>query len=156
MQLREILDRECVVVPLKAQDKDEAIRCLVDRLAEQSKLQKPEAALSAVMERERIRSTGIGKGLAVPHGKCDASDDLVLAVGKLDDPIDFESVDKEPVFLVALLISPTGQTGRHIQALAKICNIVQEDLLRQKARSIAGEQELFDLIVGAEGAAVSS
>lgn len=150
MELREILEPECVLVPLKAKDKDDAIEQLIQLLDDQGKLDDVAKARQAVFERERIRSTGIGRGLAVPHGKCPAVKDVVLAAGKLDNPINFGSVDNEPVILVALLISPTDKTGPHIQALARVCNVVQNDALREKLWNAKSPQELYETLVNSQ------
>jgi len=122
--LTEILDLACVVVPMQAGDKRAAIEELVNVLAEHGKTTDRAKLLAAVMEREATRSTGIGNGLAIPHGKSSSVSDLVMAIGKPAKPIDFESVDGKPVTLIVLLASPLDQTGPHIQALARISRLM--------------------------------
>ncbi len=147
MQLAEILVPSCVVVPLKASQKDQAIAELVTLLADAGQITSPEIALQAVMDRESIRSTGIGQGFAIPHGKCNAAKKLVMAIGKLATPIEFDSIDQQPVGLIALLVSPVEQTGPHIQALAKISRVIANNDIRQKIWDSQSSQELYGLLV---------
>lgn len=149
MQLAEILDLACVVVPLKAKEKDQAILELVTLLDRSGKITNHQLALQAVMDREAIRSTGIGQGFAIPHGKCNATKKLVMAIGKLAEPIDFDSIDQKPVTLIALLVSPVDQTGPHIQALAKISRVMTDDSIRQKIWDSESAQRLYDLLTSA-------
>lgn len=147
MQLAEILVPSCVVVPLKASQKDQAIAELVTLLADAGQITSPEIALQAVMDRESIRSTGIGQGFAIPHGKCNAAKKLVMAIGKLATPIEFDSIDQQPVGLIALLVSPVDQTGPHIQALAKISRVIANNDIRQKIWDSQSSQQLYGLLV---------
>ncbi len=151
MQLTEILDLSCVVVPMKAQEKGEAISELIDTLDQQGKLTNPEIAKRAVMEREAIRSTGIGQGFAIPHGKCSAVKKLVMAVGRLENEIDFNSIDKQPVKIVVLLVSPIDQTGPHIQALARISRIMTNPEIREKLWGCPDAKEFFESITVEQG-----
>lgn len=118
MMLTRILQPTCIKVPLTGTDKDSVITELVDILAENGLLGNKQAALDAVFARERTRSTGIGAGIAIPHGKSSAVKELVMALGIAQQPVDFESIDRKPVFIVILLVSPLDQTGPHIQAFA--------------------------------------
>ena len=120
MKLSEVLNLDLIKVPLAAKDKYAAIEELVDLLRQNGKITEKTDLLQAVLNREATRSTGIGQGLAVPHGKCRSLSCLVMAVGKPAVPMDFESVDNQPVNLIVLLGSNLDQTGPHIQALARI------------------------------------
>ncbi|MHC4608887.1 MAG: PTS sugar transporter subunit IIA, partial [Planctomycetota bacterium] len=124
MKLTDLLSPACVRVPLEATDKVGAITELLDLLGENGKLRDRDAVLQAVLAREATRSTGIGYGLAVPHGKSPACPRLAIAIGKPAKPIDFESKDGEPVNIIVLLASPPDQTGPHIQALARISRLM--------------------------------
>lgn len=140
MKLSEILRPSCVKVPLTAKDKNGAIAELVELLAADGQVRDRDGLLNAVLAREQTRSTGIGRGLAVPHGKSAACDRLVMAVGKPAAPIDFSSIDGQPVDVIVLLASPPEQTGPHIQALARISRLMLMDAFR-KAVSEAGTPE---------------
>lgn len=146
MVLTQILQPTCVKVPLEGTDKNAVITELVDLLGTNGLLQDRDVALEAVFARERTRSTGIGAGIAIPHGKCNCVKELVMAIGIAHEPVDFESVDGKPVSIVILLISPSGQTGPHIQALARISRLMLDEEFKkalQKAPSAETVYELF-------------
>lgn len=146
MKLTDILSRSCIRVPLKATDKTGAITELVDLLAEAGKIRDRDAVLKSVLEREKTRSTGIGYGLAVPHGKSEACPSLAMAVGRPIEPIDFESRDGQPANIIALLASPPDQTGPHIQALARISRLMLIEQFRQKLARADSAEAFFDVI----------
>ena len=131
---------------MAAGDKNEALVELVKVLNDQGLLNDYDAVLEAVMEREAVRSTGIGQGLGVPHGKSEAVDRLVGAMGKLAEPIDFDSIDKQPVSMVILLISPVNKTGPHIQALACIGRLMSDDDLRERLWAVDSAEQLYQVI----------
>jgi len=136
MNITQILQPACVRVPLKSKDKLSAITELVDLLDSNHLLLDRNAALEAVLEREKARSTGIGSGIAIPHGKCNAVKELVMAVGIAPEAINFESADGKPVKIILLLVSPINQTGPHLQALAKISRLMlDEDFKKELERS---------------------
>ncbi len=146
MKLTEILTRSCVRVPLVATDKTGVITELVSVLADAQRISEREVVLNAVLQRERTASTGIGNGLAVPHGKSAGCSDLVMAVGKPAAPLDFESLDGKPVDFVALLASPPDKTGPHIQALARISRLMLMDSFRSAVAAAADADELWAVI----------
>jgi fructose-specific phosphotransferase system IIA component len=150
MLLTEILDQSAVVVPLAAKNKSEAIAELITALKSNGNLIDPDAALKAVMERESIRSTGIGQGFAIPHGKCSAVKELVMAVGRLQEPIDFGSIDGKPVEIVVLLVSPMDRTGPHIQALARISRLMKSQDVSANLKNAGSSQELYDHIISCD------
>jgi len=146
MKLTDILARECVRVPLTATDKNGVIAELVDLLAEAGKVRDRNAVLRAVMDRERSRSTGIGYGLAVPHGKCAGCPELAMAVGRPATPIDFDSKDNQPCNIICLLTSPPDQTGPHIQALARISRLMLMESFRTALGRAETAGEFFEII----------
>ncbi|MFQ5591354.1 MAG: PTS sugar transporter subunit IIA [Phycisphaerae bacterium] len=146
MKITDILKKECVLVPLKATDKIAAITELVDSLAFNGLLDDRDQVLKAVLTREETRSTGIGRCLAVPHGKSRGCRTLVMAVGKAATPIDFGSPDGRPCNVVVLLASPVDKTGPHIQALASISRMWQTDTFRTKVAQAQTSDDLFDAI----------
>lgn len=152
MRLTDILKREHIKVPLTSQDKKSAIGELVQILAEAHELKDANVLLASVLEREATRTTGIGNGLAIPHGKCAGVDHLVIAIGKPQTPIDFESIDGRPVNLIVLLASPPDQTGPHIQALARISRLMTVDAFRQAMRNATNAQQVYDAVVAQENA----
>jgi len=147
MRLTEILTPQRIRVPLQAQDKIGVITELIDLLDETGGLANRDLALEAVLRREQERTTGIGYGLAIPHGKSDGCKTLVMAAGKPARPVDFQSLDGRPVTFVVLLVSPPDQTGPHIQALAKISRLMNIEDFRKAVDKAASAQELYEAIV---------
>lgn len=152
MRITEILNPNSVKVPLDASDKRAAINELVDLLAEHGHVTDAQPLKEAVWQRESTRTTGIGHGLAIPHGKSNCVDSLIMAIGKTAQPIDFQSIDRRPVNVIILLVSPTNQTGAHIQALAQISRMMTDDTFRNAIRSAPDAASLYRLIEENESA----
>ena len=150
MRLSDILKPQDIKIPLEAKSKTEAIGELVNLLAANGRVTDPKKMLDAVLDREATRTTGIGNGLAIPHGKCPGVENLVMAIGKAATPIDFQAIDGRPVTLIWLLGSPPDKTGQHIHALARISRLMTIDKFRQAVAGAKTAQELFDLIVQQE------
>jgi len=146
MRLTQILQKQCVKVPLEGKDKESVITELVDVLDAAGVLADRQQVLQAVLLREQMRSTGIGSGIAIPHGKCDAVSELVMAIGISPDGIDFQSVDDKPVKIVILLVSPSDQTGPHIQALARISRLMLDEQFRQQLEQADSPQQVYELL----------
>ncbi len=146
MILTQILQPACVKVPLQGKDKNAVITELVDLLDANGLLQDRNASLDAVFVREQTRSTGIGSGIAIPHGKCKGVRELVMAIGIAREPIDFESVDDKPVTIIILLVSPIDQTGPHIQALARISRLMLDEQFRQSLENAGSAEDAYDLL----------
>ncbi|MCK4294221.1 MAG: PTS sugar transporter subunit IIA [Planctomycetes bacterium] len=150
MILTQILQPDCVKVPVESNTKEAVITELVDLLDAKGLLSKRDVALEAVLTRERTRSTGTGAGIAIPHGKCNAVRQLVMAIGIAREPIEFESIDGEPVTILILLVSPADKTGPHIQALAQISRLMLDDEFKQKLENAASADEVYKLLQSKE------
>jgi len=150
MELSKLLTPDRIRVPLEASDKTAVITQLIDMLASTGGVLNRDAALKAVLKREAERTTGIGYGLAIPHGKSDGCDQLALAAGKPAQPVDFQSLDGRPVTFVVLLISPPDQTGPHIQALAKISRLMNLEEFRTAVAKASSAAELHQAILSSE------
>ena len=150
MRLTEILKPENIKAPLLATTKAEAIGELVTLLADNKDVNDPKKVLDAVLERESTRTTGIGNGLAIPHGKCTGTDHLVMAIGRPAVPVDFQAIDGRPVSLIWLLASPPDKTGPHIHALARISRLMTIDKFRHALAEAKDAQEIYDAIVKQE------
>ncbi len=146
MILTQILQPTCVKVPLEGKDKDAVITELVGLLDRNKLIQNSQTVLDAVFTRERTRSTGIGSGIAIPHGKCNAVKELVMALGVTETPIDFESVDGKPVSIVILLVSPLDQTGPHIQALARISRLMLDAEFKAALEKATSSEAAYELL----------
>lgn len=150
MELTKLLLPERVKVPLVGTDKKSVISELIDLLASVGGLTNREAALEAVLKREAERSTGIGYGLAIPHGRTDGCRSLAMAAGKPASPIDFQSLDGRPVTFVVLLVSPPNETGPHIQALARISRLMNAESFRAAVAQADTGKALYDAIAAQE------
>jgi len=150
MRLTEILKPQNIKMPLAADNKTDAITELVNLLDANGELADARRVLDAVLEREATRTTGIGNGLAIPHGKCNGTDHLVMAIGKAATPIDFQAIDGRPVTWIWLLTSPPDKTGPHIHALARISRLMTLDKFRQGLASATTPQQVYDVITQQE------
>jgi fructose-specific phosphotransferase system IIA component len=146
MVLTQILEPACIKVPLKGKDKEAIISELVDVLDANNMLADKDSVLQAVLMREQTRSTGIGSGIAIPHGKCKGVSELVMAMGVSRSGIDFQSIDGKPVHIVVLLASPIDRTGPHIQALARISRLLLDEEFKNKLQNSSSAEELYELI----------
>lgn len=146
MNLLEILSCECVKAPLEATDKRGVINELIDVLAAAGRVDDTDSLKEAVWTREQTRTTGIGHGLAIPHGKCPGMKSLAMAIGKPAVPLDFEAIDSQPVNLVVLLASPPDRTSDHIQALARVSRLMTMEDFREKIYSAESSAEIWELL----------
>ncbi len=145
MNLLDILSPRAIKVPLESREKKAVIGELVDLLVAAKLINDGETLKHVVWEREQQRTTGIGEGLAIPHGKSNVSESLVMAIGRPAEPIDFDAIDKRPVRLVVLLASPPDKTADHIQALGKISRMMSDPATRTTAYEAQNAQELYEL-----------
>ena len=152
MKLNEILSENEIKVNLEAEDKNEAIEELIDLLISEHEisLRDRDAIIDAVLTRERSISTGVGEGVAIPHGSVDCVDEIVGSIGISRNGIDFDSFDGEPVFIVLLLLVPRTSFGKHIKTLAHIARILSSPGIHDKIRSASSSHEVVDLIETAE------
>ncbi len=147
MRLTDILKPENIKLPLIATDKIAAIEELIDLLEANGEIKDLARVRQAVLEREATRSTGIGDGLAIPHGKTDGVNHLVMAIGRAREPIEFGSVDGKPAVLIWLLSSPTDKTGPHITALGRVSKIMSSPGVRKRLLAAKNARELYDVII---------
>lgn len=152
MRLSEILKPQNIRVSLEAITKTDAITELVELLAANGDLLEKGKVLDAVLEREATRTTGIGNGLAIPHGKCGGVDHLVMAIGKAATPIEFQAIDGRPVTLIWLLASPPDKTGPHITALARISKLMTVDKFRKLINDAQSAEQVYQIIIDQENA----
>ena len=148
MKLLDLLSIECVKAPLESTTKQGVFDELVDLLAGQERVRDAAVLKEAVWTREQTRTTGIGHGLAIPHGKCEGMSELSIAIGKPNPPMDFEAIDGQPVSLVVLLASPPDRTSDHIQALALISRLISVEEFREQIYSASTAKKIFELLKG--------
>jgi mannitol/fructose-specific phosphotransferase system IIA component (Ntr-type) len=148
MQIETLISPDIIRVPLLAQDRLGAIRELIELLSAQGLVSDVESAIEITWAREQERTTGIGEGLAVPHGRCTCVNALTLAIGKPSTPIDFLSFDQKPVRLVVLVLSPPEDTASHIQVLGGISRLMCDRMTREAAYQADTSEELAAILQG--------
>ena len=155
MLLSELLSIDRIKIPLESQTKDDLLRELVGVAAAPAGQPARDDVLRAVREREAVLSTGIGHGVAIPHGKSSAVGDLRMAAGRSAAPVDFDALDGQPVSLFFLLVGPESAAGPHIKALSRISRLVRKDEVRDKLVAAQTAQEFMDALKEAESLATA-
>lgn len=150
MQLLEIIDENVIKAPLESESKEEVLEEMVEILARVDKISERDAALKAIYERESKQTTGIGRGLAVPHGKHPSITRLVGAVGISREGIDYDSVDGQPVHVLFLLLARPDNPGPHVAALAEIARIFSMPTLRRKLFDAGDAAAVMEIIRSAD------
>jgi PTS system nitrogen regulatory IIA component len=146
MKISEILNPQAIVADLKAADKDSALAELTDALLKVAPGLRRDEVLLVLHERERLGSTGIGDGVAIPHGKLKGMPELMLAFGRSKGGVDFESMDGQPAHLFFLLLAPEESVGIHLKALARISKLLKDVEVRQKMLDASGAEQIYRLI----------
>jgi len=145
MPLSDVLAADAVISALKAQTKKQALLELSEYASIVSGLSAHEINES-LTQRERLGSTGIGNGIAIPHGKLAKATHLFGIFARLDKPIDFEALDGEPVDLIFLLIAPEKAGADHLKALSRVARILRDPAIAQKLRGTHDQAVLFALL----------
>ena len=143
MNLLDILSEKSVIVGLQGETKEEIIEELVDSLEEGVAISNREKVLQSVLDREKIMSTGIGDGIAIPHGKSDAVITLSAALGTQKRGANFEALDGEPAYVFFLLVSPANISGPHIKALARISRLLKNEDFKKRLTAASSPEELI-------------
>ncbi len=152
MRLSELLSPSRIRVPLRAKDKDGVLRELVDLLVQQDGGAAPDDILGAILERERQFPTGIGYGVAVPHGKTPVLSGLGIVAGTAVEPVPYETIDGQPVRLFFLLAGPESLAGLHVKALSRISRLVRREGVRARLLEARTPQEFYRTLCEAEEA----
>ncbi|HDN60009.1 MAG TPA: PTS sugar transporter subunit IIA [Candidatus Marinimicrobia bacterium] len=142
MELSKVLTPELVVYPLEASSKEEVISKLIYALQSAGKLTHPEIAKKAVMEREKLMSTGVGRGVAIPHGKYPYTDEVLVCVGVSRKGVDFDAVDGQPVYIFVLLLTPEKQPSKHLKLLSKFSRILNTVQAREEILEAQSPEEI--------------
>jgi PTS system nitrogen regulatory IIA component len=150
MTLLDILSPQSTIVDLKSETKEDIIAELVDSLDTGEAITDRDKVLQAVLEREKIMSTGIGDGIAIPHGKSDAVVKLAAALGTQKRGVDFDALDGEPAYVFFLLVSPANVSGPHIKALARISRLLKNDDFKKKLIASSSPEEIISVIQAEE------
>jgi PTS system fructose-specific IIC component len=150
--LTELLSAGRVRVPLAAETKEAALEELVGILHDAGAVADAGVVLRAVRQREAQLSTGIGGGVAIPHGKAEGVRELTMAAGVSAVPVDFATMDGQPVRLFFLLVGPESAAGAHVKALSRISRLVRSEELRQRLIAARSADEFMAVVAEAEAA----
>jgi fructose-specific phosphotransferase system IIA component len=145
MKISEILTENYIVTGLKGGSKDEIISAMIDLVSGSDKVKDKEKVRTAIFEREKIMSTGVGNGFAIPHGKTDAVSDIVAAFAVTAKPIDYHSLDEKPVRLVFLLVGKDNMVGPHIKLLSRISRLMNKEDFRNRLLAARTPQEAMEM-----------
>ena len=146
MDLSDLLSPAAVIPALKAQSKKQVIQELSERAARLNGLSQREI-FDTILQRERLGSTGVGNGVAIPHGKLRSIDRLMGVFARLARPVDFDAVDDLPVDLAFLLLAPEGAGADHLKALARIARVLRNQGIAQQLRATDDAEALYALLV---------
>ncbi|HXI86276.1 MAG TPA: PTS sugar transporter subunit IIA [Parvularculaceae bacterium] len=146
MGLEDLLSAQSVIPNLKARCKRDALAAIADRAAALTDAS-AESIRETLAARERLGSTGVGKGVAIPHGKIEGLSRVIGVLARLETPIDFDSVDDEPVDLIFALLAPANATAAHLKALAKVSRLMRDEEARAALRGADTAEALFAIAV---------
>lgn len=145
MKICDILSVDKIIPSLKVSEKEDAINSLIDLFKGDERVKDLEDMRNSVLEREKIMSTGVGKGFAIPHAKTNGVSDIIAAFAKLEKPIDFQALDEQPVNLVFLLIGKENLVGPHIKLLSRISRMMNKDKFRESLAKASTAEEVYSL-----------
>ena len=146
MKILDLLSMDSIVPELKGRTKKQVLEELIDAVKQNKPSIDRDQLMRVLLERERLGSTGIGDGIAIPHGKLRDIDDLVLSFGRSTEGIDFESMDGKPVHLFFLLVAPETCAGIHLRALARIARLLKNGTVRKRLAKVDSREDIFSII----------
>ncbi|MDX2481416.1 MAG: PTS sugar transporter subunit IIA [Desulfuromusa sp.] len=153
MKISELLDPRAIVADLQAKDKANALVELADSLIFCEPSLNRDDVIAVLEERERLGSTGIGDGVAIPHGKLSGIPELKLVFGRSCSGVDFDSMDGQPAYLFFLLIAPEESVGVHLKTLARISKLLKDASVRKKLMDAPDQKAIYQIILDEEGPA---
>ncbi len=143
MKICDILEEQFILTNLPGGNKSEIINAMVDLVGGSKKILDLERVRTAILEREKIMSTGVGNGFAIPHGKTDAVSDIVAGFAITKNPIDYQALDDQPVRLVFLLVGKDSLVGPHIKLLSRISRLMNKEEFRKKLLGCETPQDVL-------------
>ncbi len=150
MKIHEVLEKRAIKIGIEATDKEGALKELVGVLASIRNIGDQKAIVKALIERENLGSTGIGQGIAIPHGKTDRVSELVAVMGISQRGVNFDALDGEPVYVFFLLVTPKEASGPHLKALAQISRLLRDSYFCELIRKCKTAEEVHELIKNEE------
>jgi PTS system nitrogen regulatory IIA component len=146
MKLAEYLDKDLIISDLSARTKSEVLAELVSSLSAKFPNLDPGRVAQVLMDREMLGTTGIGDGIAIPHGKLDSIDQVLVIVGRSHDGVDFASLDHKPANIFFTVLAPSSVVGLHLKLLATVSRLLKDDTFRQAFASSPGREGLWQLL----------
>jgi len=147
MNLRKVLTEDVLSLNLDGRTKQEIIENLLDILMKTGKVKNRQDALDCLLEREAKMSTGMQNGIAIPHGKTEAVEELIACLGIKKEGVDFQSLDGKPSTIFIMTLSPKNRSGPHIQFLAEVGQLLKEEEIRNKVMNAQSKKEILDCIL---------
>jgi len=145
MKISDILNADVIAVNMDVADKDDALKKIIALADKSGKILDIQKVTEIIFEREKMVSTGVGKGFAIPHGKTDAISDIVAAFVITKEPIDFDSIDGEPVRFIFLLVGKETLLNTHIKLLSRISRLMNKDDFREKLLQAKASDEVLNI-----------
>jgi len=145
MKISDILEEKVIVTGLAGHSKDDIINSMVDLVGKSSKVLDQEKVRTAIFDREKIMSTGVGNGFAIPHGKTDAVTDTAAAFAVTAEAIDYQALDDKPVRLVFLLVGKDNMVGPHIKLLSRISRLMNKEDFRNRLLAAGNPHEVIEI-----------
>jgi fructose-specific phosphotransferase system IIA component len=145
VKISDILTEHLVKTDLPGDSKEQILDLMIDLVSASPKVLDKKKVHDAIFEREKIMSTGVGNGFAIPHGKTDAVSDMVAAFAVTERPIDYQSLDEKPVRLVFLLVGKDSMVGPHIKLLSRISRLMNKDDFRKRLLEVKTSKEIIDM-----------
>jgi fructose PTS system EIIBC or EIIC component len=145
MKITDILNEKVIVTKLPGSTKNDILNAMIELAATSDRVNDKEKMRSAILEREKIMSTGVGSGFAIPHGKTDAVQDIVAAFAITEQPIDYQSLDDQPVRIVFLLVGKDNSVGPHIKLLSRISRLMNKEEFRKKLIDAESPSEILQI-----------
>ena len=143
MKLTDLITEKTIIPEFKSKNKTDIINELIDLFKDDPRVKNLEKVRETVLEREKIMSTGVGKNFAIPHGKTDAVEDVVCAFGRSTEPIEYQSLDDQPVHIVFLIVGQDNQVSLHIKLLSRISRMMTNDDFRAKLVAAKSTPEIL-------------
>ncbi len=150
MRISDILDESMIRTQLPGHSKDEIINEMINIIGNSKKVTDKEKVRLAIFEREKIMSTGVGNGFAIPHGKTDAVSDIVAAFAVTEEAIDYQSLDEQPVRLIFLLVGKDNMVGPHIKLLSRISRLMNKEEFRKKLLEASSPSDVLEVFKNEE------
>ncbi len=145
MELVDILSRDCVVACAKVASKRQLLQAFAEKVSQSGQLDAA-TVFETLMNREKLGSTGLGNGIAIPHGKIRGLERVVALFARLDEPVEFDAVDDQPVDIVVMLLAPEGSGADHLKALARVARLLRTDTLVEQLRQTRDRKQLYEIL----------